>query len=141
MLLSVDYRNFRWTFNHVSFLLEESLLDRGCVSSPTVLQREEELKYLGMGLPWGAPPLPSEMACPKMSHHLAPESFWQADGLHLRAAKWASPPVIRPSKDWALGHKGQAKLPHWQLWFGLPGGSCPVCPVSWVLGSTQVNTD
>lgn len=61
------------------------------------------------GPPQWAPPLSSEMACPKMSFQLAPESFWQADGLYIRTANLDSPPVIQTLQGLGTGADGSGQ--------------------------------
>lgn len=69
------------------------------------------------GPPQWALPLSSEMACPKMSFQLAPESFWQADGLYIRTANLDSPPVSQTLQGLDTG-RGRRVRP------GCSTGSC-----------------
>lgn len=72
------------------------------------LRREEGLQSV---LEW-APGLPSEMVCPRMSYRLVPESFWQADGLHLGAANVESHPVSQMLRgSGVLEQKGPGQAP------------------------------
>lgn len=51
--------------------------------------------------------LPSKMAFPEPAYQWAPESFWQTDGVHIRAADLESPPVSQTLQGpGALGLKG-----------------------------------
>ena len=51
--------------------------------------------------------LPSKIAFLETAYQWAPESFWQADGVHIRAADLEFPPVSQTLQGpGALGRKG-----------------------------------